>query len=377
MARPVTSGIHLWAPAFRPFGGGISAFSRELATALSGLGHRLSLFGRDDRSQDWGAARLRGAGAQPAWARKLAFALQVLGLAWRERPAAIISTHVNFAPVALLAKWLFGTRYVVVAHGIDVHPGLAPLRALALRRADAVWAVSRWTRERVLQLGVESARICVIGNTVDDTRFGTDAGEGEASIRAALGLAPADRVLLTVARLDAAEQYKGCDTVLRALPALMRQVAGVRYLIVGTGSDQPRIERLAAELGVGDSVHFCGFVGDGELARHYRQADVFVMPSKGEGFGIVFLEAMACGTPVVGGDRDGSRDALADGALGRLVDPDDASALAPVLAEILRGEGPSAWFEPARLRAACLAEHGRPAFSSRIRDALARIGVPR
>ncbi|CAN5213260.1 glycosyltransferase family 4 protein [soil metagenome] len=373
MDRPVTNAIHVWAPAFRPFGGGISAFSRELAKALSGLGHRLSLFGRDDLDQDWGASRLRGAGGHPLWARKVTFSFQLLGMAWRERPAVIISTHVNFAPVALVAKLLFGTRYVVVAHGIDVHPGLSRMRILALRRADAVWAVSRWTRERALQLGVQPGVIQVVGNTVDENRF--DLGDTEAELAAQYGVAPGDRVLLTVARLDAAEQYKGCDTVLRALPALKQRVAGLRYLIVGTGSDQPRIERLAADLDVGDCVVFCGFVDDEALPRHYRLADVFVMPSKGEGFGIVFLEAMACGTPVVGGNRDGTRDALADGALGRLVDPDDAPALAEALQSVLDRQDHFDWFEPALLRDKCLAMHGRAAFSSRVRDALGVLGV--
>jgi glycosyltransferase involved in cell wall biosynthesis len=379
VSHPLTPAIHVWAPAFRPFGGGIAAFSRELATTLSGLGHRLALFGRDDRAQDWQGTRLRGAGARPMWLRRLAFALQVFGLAWRERPAVIISTHVNFAPMALLAKWLCGTRYVVVAHGIDVHPALSRMRALALRRADAVWAVSRWTRERVLALGVEPARVQVVGNTVDAERFGLGAPGAataeEATLRARYGLAPGDRVLLTVARLDDAERYKGVDTVLRALPALQAQVPGLRYLIVGSGSDQPRIERLADELGVGDRVVFCGFVGTDALPPHFRLADAFVMPSRGEGFGIVFLEAMACGTPVVGGNEDGTRDALADGVLGRLVDPGDAAALADALASLLHGEGPPDWFEPSRLRAACLERHGHPAFSRRIDAALAALGV--
>jgi len=371
--------IHVWAPAFRPFGGGISAFSRELSAALAGLGHRLALFGRDDRDQDWNGARLRGAGARPPWARKLAFAWQLFTGAWRERPALIISTHPNFAPVALLAKWVLGIPYVVVGHGIDVHPALSRTRTFALRRAAAVWAVSRWTRERVLQLGVPPDRIQVIGNTVDEQRFGLVAaqsdGQGESVLRARYGLAHDERVLLTVARLDAAEQYKGCDTVLRALSLLQSSFPGVRYLVVGTGSDQPRIAGLAEELGVGGRVSFCGFVGEGELTDYYRLADVFVMPSTGEGFGIVFLEAMACGTPVVGGGQDGTRDALADGALGRLVDPGDAPALAKALASVLRGEGPATWFDPPLLRAACLDRHGRPAFSRRIRAALADVGV--
>lgn len=366
--------IHIWAPAFRPFGGGISAFSRELALSLTGLGHRLSLFGRDDVGQAWRSFRLRGAGALPAPLRKIGFAIQLLAFAVKERPGLIISTHVNFAPVALLARLLTGTPYVVVAHGIDLHPGLGFFRKLALQRADAVWAVSRWTRDRSLSLGSPGHAVTVLANTVDDLRF--DIGGPELGLRLQHGLQPGDRVLLTVARLDPAERYKGYDTVIRALPTLCTDVGAVRYLLVGAGADRARVEALAEQLGVSDCVTFCGFVDDDRLAAYYRLADVFVMPSKGEGFGIVFLESMACGTPVVGGDQDGTRDALVDGALGRLVDPDDADALAAELGALLRGQGPAQWFRPRQLRDACLAVHGRAAFSRRVSAALAQLGVP-
>jgi glycosyltransferase involved in cell wall biosynthesis len=126
-------------------------------------------------------------------------------------------------------------------------------------------------------------------------------------------------------------------------------------------------------LGVGDSVTFCGFVADADLPAYYRLADLFVMPSRGEGFGIVFLEAMASGTPVLGGNQDGTVDALSDGALGALVDPQDPEGLADELHRLLQGVGPPAWFEPNTLRDACLSHHGRAAFASRITDALPKL----
>lgn len=367
--RTLSNEIHVWAPTFRTFGGGISAFSRELVIALGSRHGGVQLFGRDDRDGEWDGLRVRGAGAIPAPLRKLAFACRLLAILFRHRPAWIITTHLNFAPVAWLAKQLLGVRYVVVAHGIDVHPGLSRMRNIALRRADSVWAVSRWTRGRLLQIGLQPDRVRVLSNTVDDRRF--DVGPRPVALRQRYAIAPGEKVLLTVARLDPAEQYKGCDTVLRALPALQRQVGPVRYLVVGSGADRARIERLAEALGVAQQVTFCGFVADDELPDHYRLADVFVMPSRGEGFGIVFLEAMACGTPVLGGDQDGTRDALADGDLGMLVDPDDADAIAIALGDLLDGNGRPAWFQREALRDACLDLHGRAAFARRVADALA------
>ncbi|MDQ3206476.1 MAG: glycosyltransferase family 4 protein [Pseudomonadota bacterium] len=360
--------IHVWAPAFSSFGGGITAFSRELAIALQRQGHRLLLCGRNDRQGEWQGMRVRGAGLIPGAGRKFAFATMLLARVARERPALVICTHPNFAPVARLARLLLGVPYAVVAHGIDVHPALSAAGIRALRDAAGVWAVSRWTRERCLAVGVAPDRLRVVGNTVDDDRFSV--AEPGADLRQQYGLADTDRILLTVARLDPDEQYKGCENVMRALATTKAGDQAVRYLIAGSGRDRPRLERLAVSLGVADRVTFCGFVADADLPDHYRLADVFVMPSRGEGFGIVFLEAMACGTPAVGGGVDGTRDALDDGALGLLVDPDNPQAIAYALVRLLQGEGPAAWFDPRQLRDACLSRHGREVFSRRVGQAI-------
>ena len=131
------------------------------------------------------------------------------------------------------------------------------------------------------------------------------------------------KILLTVSRLSAAEHYKGHDRVIAALPDLLNRHRNLAYVIVGEGDDLPRLEGLARQADVDHAVRFIGKVSDEELPDVYRLADVFVMPGKGEGFGIAYLEAMASGLPVVGSEVDGSRDALLDGALGLLVDPDD------------------------------------------------------
>ena len=95
-------------------------------------------------------------------------------------------------------------------------------------------------------------------------------------------------------------------------PKLPNAFPNVKYVVIGRGDDQPRLAQLAADLGVAEQVIFAGFVPDEALIDHYRLADVYVMPSK-EGFGIVYLEAMACGIPVIAGDDDGSADPLQDG----------------------------------------------------------------
>jgi len=114
---------------------------------------------------------------------------------------------------------------------------------------------------------------------------------------------------MTVARLWSGDIYKGVDVTIRALPKVAQDEQEVKYLVIGRGDDRPRLEKLAQDLGVGDRIIFAGFVPTEELVDHYRLADAYIMPSQ-EGFGIVYLEAMACGVPVLAGDGDGSADPL-------------------------------------------------------------------
>jgi phosphatidylinositol alpha-1,6-mannosyltransferase len=149
-------------------------------------------------------------------------------------------------------------------------------------------------------------------------------GDGAAA-RAALGLADAF-VILTVGRLAAAERYKGHDRVIPALKLLLDAGMNPVYLIAGDGDDRPRLEALARECDVSSRVCFLGHVPRDALPNLYRAAQLFVLPSLGEGFGIVLLEAMACGTPAVGLAHGGAMDALCDGELGQALEVDDVRA---------------------------------------------------
>jgi glycosyltransferase involved in cell wall biosynthesis len=125
--------------------------------------------------------------------------------------------------------------------------------------------------------------------------------------------------------------------MIQALPRILRALPETKYLIAGTGPDRSRIEKLAADVGVQNSVVFAGFVPNARLSELYNLCDLFAMPSKAEGFGIVYLEALACGKPVLAGNRDGSRDALNDGELGILINPDDIEQIASQCISVLQG----------------------------------------
>jgi phosphatidylinositol alpha-1,6-mannosyltransferase len=142
---------------------------------------------------------------------------------------------------------------------------------------------------------------------------------------------------MTVARLRSSDIYKGVDVTIQALPQIAKTFPNVKYLVIGRGDDRSRLAKLADDLGVTERVIFAGFVPTENLAAHYQLADAYVMPSQ-EGFGIVYLEALACGVPVLAGDADGSADPLQDGKLGWRVPHRDSAAVAVACVEMLRGE---------------------------------------
>jgi glycosyltransferase involved in cell wall biosynthesis len=169
-------------------------------------------------------------------------------------------------------------------------------------------------------------------------------------------------VLLCVSRLEASEQYKGYRQVLEVLPSLKQKIPNLKFVIVGRGNDRPNIERQIERLNLRDCVVLAGFVPSQELADHYRMADAFAMPSKREGFGIVYLEAMGCGKKCLGGNKDAAVDALRHGELGILVDPDSLPELERGLEKLLVEPKP----DPRELHRAADRHFGRSAFRAKV-----------
>lgn len=269
------------------------------------------------------------------------------------RPDVLVCGHINFAPLALFLSVGGGIDTMLVAHGIEVWNPNFFLRTVS-RRIQLVLPVSRFTADRMEKWGVKRDRVSILHDTVD--------GEVFRPIRRRK--LPDGPVLLTVARLDSSERYKGVDRVLSVLGEIRAQFPGVRYIVAGRGDDLPRLEALAQECAVANCVEFLGYVPDEILPRLFSEADVFVMPSQKEGFGIVLLEALACGVPVIAGNRDGSVDALLDGRLGLLVDPGDTGQLATAVCNILEGTTDAALRDSAHLRREMLAHYGFDQFSS-------------
>ena len=173
-------------------------------------------------------------------------------------------------------------------------------------------------------------------------------------------------MLLTVGRMASCERYKGHDHVIAAIPDLVRRGLDTVYLIIGESVDRARLEGIARKVGVAERVRFLGAVDQERLVAAYRMADLFLMPSAGEGFGIAFLEAMASGTPALGFDVAGARDALVEGELGTLISEEDD--LPDAIARFLAKKP-----DPTALSQAVRARFGREVFQAQVNLALQRL----
>ncbi|HMO61635.1 MAG TPA: glycosyltransferase family 4 protein [Ferruginibacter sp.] len=242
----------------------------------------------------------------------------------------VILSHINLILVGFLVK-LFspGTKLVLFAHGIEVWGPLSLVRKYMLRKCNLILAVSRYTRDTMhAQYHIPLQHFFVLNNCLDPF-LPEPVIEKPAHLGHQYGIEQQDTVLLTLTRLAYKERYKGYDHVLYSVQQLKADYPGIKYLLVGKYDDaeKKRLDKIIHQLGIQAHVIFTGFVEDAALAAHFALADLYVMPSKKEGFGIVFIEALYYGLPVIAGNADGSVDALDDGRFGLLVNPEDAPGI--------------------------------------------------
>jgi glycosyltransferase involved in cell wall biosynthesis len=359
--------IHLWLPNIYESKGGIQVFSAFLLDALLALPfdlnfevflkHDSCLFLYPDSSIDFDP-QVHFAGTWPMFLRTPVFVTQILSSGLQQHPDLVICTHLNFTVAAYWLKRLLGIPYWTIAHGIEAWDIERPMLKTALGEADRILAVSGYTRDRLLrEQNLSPAKISILPNTFDADRFQIAAKPAYLLERHQLQLD--QPILLTVSRLSKNEAYKGYNKVLEALPLIRQSIPNIHYILVGQGDDRPRLEQWIARHQLQDCVTLAGFIPDDELANYYNLCDVFAMPSHGEGFGIVYLEAMACGKPTLAGNQDGAQDALGHGELGALIDPDDSTAIAQALIQILQKDYPNPlMYQPEALRQAVIDRFG-------------------
>ncbi|WP_017304564.1 glycosyltransferase family 4 protein [Spirulina subsalsa] len=267
------------------------------------------------------------------WLGRLRLAAALLKTLLTQRPHHVFCGHINLAPLIHTLCKPLGIPYTVLTYGKEVWEVLPESKRYALQAAQGIWTISRYSRDRLCKANqIPENQVQFLPCIVDETQF--TPGEKPPSLLEKYHLTGCT-VLMTVARLWSGDPYKGVDVTIRALPAILKEFPEVKYLIIGRGDDQPRLAQLAQDLGVAERVIFAGFVPTEDLSAHYRVADIYVMPSQ-EGFGIVYLEAMVSGIPVISGDNDGSADPLQDGRVGWRVPHRDVDSVAQACLEVLR-----------------------------------------
>jgi phosphatidylinositol alpha-1,6-mannosyltransferase len=309
----VSSRRVLAAPSFGETGGGIGQVSTLLCDtfelAWPGETRLQALVTRGD--------------ASATFAEKLRFGTALLRQQAFGQARWVLFSHVALAQVQQNVPSFLRAPYGVFLHGIESWRPWTPALASVVRSAGARLTNSEFTARRVAAAnpGLGDIDVCPLALA----ELPADPGERSRSLD-----------VLMVGRLDAAERYKGHDEMIGVWRQVVDAVPRARLMIVGDGTDRARLEALARANGAGDRIVFTGFVHRAQLNTLYDHAALFALPSRGEGFGLVYLEAMAHRLPCLGSTLDAAGEIIVDGETGVLVDPDDGAGVARRLVELLQ-----------------------------------------
>jgi phosphatidylinositol alpha-1,6-mannosyltransferase len=271
---------------------------------------------------------LRNGHAVPHAADKLRFALAWTTRHLIARPSWTMFSHLGLARIDRYVPSVVQSPYGVFLHGIEAWKPLGPRDRRTLQQAALLVANSEFTARAVARAnpGLPDIAVCPLALPLDRA-----IAPSHGAVR--------DLSVLIVGRLAAGERYKGHDQLIAIWPSVRSVVPEATLVIAGDGDDAGRLRRLAGAVGVSDAVRFTGFLTRAELDAEYARAGVFALPSRGEGFGLVYLEAMAHGLACIGSVHDAAGEVIRDGETGLLVDPDDPGSLARAIVGLLQSPG--------------------------------------
>jgi phosphatidylinositol alpha-1,6-mannosyltransferase len=318
--------------------GGVQESSRQMIGALedivSGPHWRGFYLGLNDSLGDLTLASVGpGVGVQGFGRNKLRFVARTIHYS-RNAGQIIIAAHPNLAIVAAVAR-LFNSqlKVIVVTHGIEIWKKLPVRRRRALLSADLVLATSQFNFRSLVDVQkIDPRKIRLLRWPLNPKLLHL------ADTKATLQLPssfPQGRVILSVGRWSSSERYKGADELIQAFSKITKNFQDLSLVFVGGGDDLPRLKQLVAQLGTAASTYFLAGLSTEQLAACYANAEIFALPSSGEGFGIVFLEAMAFGLPVIGVAAGGAVDILQNDVNSLVIPSRDSAAVAQALDQLL------------------------------------------
>jgi glycosyltransferase involved in cell wall biosynthesis len=320
--------------------GGIEQVSRVAGKALYEVskenGDRLKIFSMYDWSSEVDTRYFPSKIFRGFAIRKLPFVVQSVRCGIQSD--VVVLSHINLLLAGFLIKLLSPkTKLILIAHGIEAWEKFSSRRMKMLMHCDQILSVSAFTKNTMIQNGLPEHKFKVLNNCLDPFLKEPHTDEKSEMLLKRYGFKKEDIVLMTLTRLASKERYKGYDIVIESLNKLRDHFPTLRYLIVGKydKEEKSRLDKMITSYGLKERVVFAGFIPDEEIPAHFNIADIYIMPSEKEGFGIVFIEAMYYNKPVIAGNKDGSVDALLNGKLGVLVNPTSEKEVSAAIQKIL------------------------------------------
>ena len=336
--------------------GGIEKYNRDFIAALQSAGIEVRVVQR------------RAGGM----ASKVRFVLETMRALLFFKPNYLVCGHLYFSPLAIIANALLGLRYSLSLYGIEAIRIDKPVHRKAVCLADRVVVISEYTKQLVTrQFTLKPEKLFMLISSVDEKRF-YPLPERE-KLKARYGL-DGHLVVLTLSRLSSCEE-KGQHRVLAAMPNVLKRYPDARYVVAGPGDDERMDQVLADHPGLERSLVLIGPATEEQKLELYNLCDVFILPSKNEGFGIVFIEALACGAQVIASDAYGCREGLRNGKLGALVDPDDPASISREILNALDRASSSNDQQRATLRHNSLKIYGYRVWCNTVKTLAERIGA--
>lgn len=264
----------------------------------------------------------------------------LLSIRYGFNSSVLVFGHVNLLfPLALFFRFFSKKRIVLITHGIDIWRPLSKYRKRALQSVTELWTVSEYTKSRIVELYPDfQNKIEILYNTVPPLLLSNNQTADKYYLRKKYNIPISNKIILSVCRITPGDREKGYDTILEVLPKLLEQYK-ITYVLAGKAENNEleRLKQKVISLGISDHVVFTGMFDSKDLNSIYASCDVFILPSKKEGFGIVFIEALLHGKAVIAGNMDGSVDALQFGATGILIDPNSLNEIYEALDQVISG----------------------------------------
>ena len=320
---------------YPPSKGGIQTYTYEIAKNLQNMGNEVTVFAISFNG-------IRKIFSTPFLKVYKDDKKTTLFHILKPHDAILVTSWFPSGLIGVFLSQLYHSPLYISAHGNEI---LYPEKSLVLKKlmlfcfnkAKKIFAVSNYTKKLLMRKGVDENKIIVIPNGTDPERFNPNIDFSD--ILKKYGLQN-KKIIFSVSRLV---ERKNFGAVIEAMPEILKEVPDTVYLIGGTGPMRNKWEELAKKEGVNDKIIFLGYIPDEELPKYYAMCNIFVMPSREmetagevEGFGIAFLEANACGKPVIGGKSGGIEDAIIDGVTGILVDPNEKEEIKEAILKLLK-----------------------------------------